>query len=876
VIQARGILFLMGAFAAAACAENLTVTLQRGAELYDGVDDVFLYSPPVVANVNYGGNSSLQAGINRWNERYAGLIRFDRGPIPPNAKVLSASLFLYEHSGDYPSEDVTIHACAIAPANAGWLEGENTGDRVPVAGTPCWTFLSYDDRPWAGAPGLDQEGADYLVPPAGSATLPKGHDGWVEFKLQPGVVQQWISQPETNAGLRLYPLEDKARGQCIVAWSSDTAENPSLRPKLVVELALDDNAWREYERARGKQRLAAIMKRADALHGKAAAFGSPPRTKAALGQLDASLAKLTQALNAPDASVDALRTAAQDLQTLEEALSRAYDNLTAARAAAANQKRGLATDYALGVADSMTNVLRLPGMFEGEFPDSATIAMARNEFEPLQIVLVPIDDPLEIVRWSATPLQGPDGAVIPAEDVAISVMGYAKKIKPAINTEVEWWPVPILDFMASVDVPAGEVQSLWVCVRTRETTPPGVYHGAIKIAPANVPAKTIGLEVEVWDFDVPKEQHLLTVWGNNEKTFRGIYGDRFDDAMAHAMFRFFLDHRLAVNTLYMPQSAGKPIVLDVGYPTLSEPAELRALWDAGSRWWNLGYLHPTFAKEAGLSFDDYIPRFIEMMRESLRVAQEAGWPKTNLAIYCFDEAKEMDAVAKAAAKLKEAFPDIALMTTAYDRSYGVKGGPLDAAMDIWCPLTPRYAEDWELIKEGRAKGKKAWWYVCCGPAGSHLNFFSQFPAIRPRLLMGAATWKYQPDGFLYYRVSGWRNYEKPIGSGPLANDYRPYYLPGPDGDGELICPGPNGPLSTLQFENIRDGIEDYEYYWVLQNLVSKVQATGRTAESEARLLTIPEDLLASLTEYTGEPARLRAERRSIAEAIVRLKNALNQ
>jgi len=42
------------------------------------------------------------------------------------------------------------------------------------------------------------------------------------------------------------------------------------------------------------------------------------------------------------------------------------------------------------------------------------------------------------------------------------------------------------------------------------------------------------------------------------------------------------------------------------------------------------------------------------------------------------------------------------------------------------------------------------------------------------------------------------------------------------------------------------------------------------------LLTIPEDLLASLTEYTGEPARLRAERRSIAEAIVRLKNALNQ
>ena len=109
------------------------------------------------------------------------------------------------------------------------------------------------------------------------------------------------------------------------------------------------------------------------------------------------------------------------------------------------------------------------------------------------------------------------------------------------------------------------------------------------------------------------------------------------------------------------------------------------------------------------------------------------------------------------------------MTTARDRSYGVKGGPIDQSIDIWCPLTPRFAQDLPVIREGRKRGKKAWWYVCCGPRGrGPLNFFSQYPAIRSRLLMGAAAWKYRPDGFLYYRISGWRHYKKkPIDSGPL-------------------------------------------------------------------------------------------------------------
>jgi hypothetical protein len=223
--------------------------------------------------------------------------------------------------------------------------------------------------------------------------------------------------------------------------------------------------------------------------------------------------------------------------------------------------------------------------------------------------------------------------------------------------------------------------------------------------------------------------------------------------------------------------------------------------------------------------------------------------------------------------VKKAFPDIVLMTTAYDNSYGVKNGPIDKSIDIWCPKTrcggggTQYVKDWKTIVKGRAAGKRVWWYVCCHPRKRNdLNFFVQLPVIRSRLLMGAATWKYKPDGFLYYRVSGWKNYKTPIDRGPLTN-WVPYYRPGPDGDGELICPGPNGPLTTLQFENIRDGIEDYEYYWVLRDRVEKARKAGKDVTAEAALFDIPKDLLSSVTSYSQDPVRLRAERRKVAEAI---------
>ena len=858
-------LIALGGLLLSVTAAPVTVTIQRQLGRPDGVVDATLYAPRSVANVNYGATTSLGAGVNRWGESYASLLRFDLGVIPSGTQVRKATVVLHRSADEYPKADQMIQLCAISLANGAWIEGDGTGERVPMAGTPSWNWRSHGKAKWVGKPGLNQPGVDFLLPAAAGRVIKVGTKGDEAFEFAPAVVRRWIADPTANAGLVIRAEKAAAKGSIAYFVSSDEPKLMALRPKLVLTLEMTDGQLSEYRTGLLQARVAILRRRLASCRKECVAAGNPPVAVQALARLEAEAARL--------AAISSLATAAAEVdatgrfQTQLEATDAFGETLLMAQA----EVRAGDAGFALSWADSGVHVFREPRLFRfrGDVPK---IHMAGNEFEAFQAVVIPIRRDLPAVTWQVGDLMAAGGQRIPAADVKVSPVGYLKTRKPAIDLPTEWVSGPILDFLETIDVAQGTLQPLWVLVRSRADTPPGIYQGTLTVTTAAGGSRALPFEVEVFGFAVPKEQHLLTIWGNNDATFKAMYGAAYDSAMAARTRDFLLEHRLAFNTLYAAQSAGKPIgpgfYTDcIGYPSLADPADLRKLWEQGSRWWSLGYLHPVFPKKAGLTMDEYIPKFIEMMRNSLAHAEAAGWPRSNLGIYFFDETKDFAALARAASKVKAAFPDIPLMTTGYDRSYGVKGGPVDQAIDIWCPLTPRFVEDMPVIEQGRQRGKKAWWYVCCGPRGKTvLNFFCQYPPLRSRLLMGAATWKYQPDGFLYYRISGWRFYKKPISSGPLTA-WEPYYQPGPDGDGELICPGPKGALSTVQFENLRDGIEDYEYWWLLRDRLRQAKAAGRDVGDAETLLAVPPSVLEHLTRYSEEPGDLRGLRLRLARAI---------
>jgi len=144
--------------------------------------------------------------------------------------------------------------------------------------------------------------------------------------------------------------------------------------------------------------------------------------------------------------------------------------------------------------------------------------------------------------------------------------------------------------------------------------------------------------------------------------------------------------------------------------------------------------------------------------------------------------------------------------------------------------------------------------------------------------MGAMAYKCQTGGFLYYSIARWPSWggvmNDPITSGPYTN-WDPRTYGNNSGDGSLFCAGADGPIPTIRTENIRDGLEDYEYLKLLADLVETLQARGSLTPEELawvnsseQLLTVPSNVVVSLTNFTRDPTALENYRGQLATNIL--------
>ena len=250
----------------------------------------------------------------------------------------------------------------------------------------------------------------------------------------------------------------------------------------------------------------------------------------------------------------------------------------------------------------------------------------------------------------------------------------------------------------------------------------------------------------------------------------------------------------------------------------------------------VGEYPPDFAQQLARRLDGYLQ---ELRKHDL--AKLAYF-------YGFDErGPEYDELIKGICKfLKQRYPEVSTLTTAgymYDKR---RQAPADYQnyMDWYCPLTPKY--DRGLSQRLRARGKQVWWYVCCGPQYPYANFAAMdYPSIEGRLLAWM-TFGFQSDGLLYWHVNYWRPNRIMADADPYL-DYKVESLAGMPGDGLLIYPTRDGPVSSIRLENIRDGLEDYDYLALLAD------AKGRAA-AEAYVMR----LVKGLTDFSRDPAGARA------------------
>ncbi len=503
-----------------------------------------------------------------------------------------------------------------------------------------------------------------------------------------------------------------------------------------------------------------------------------------------------------------------------------------------NLKINPAAKFAVAVAGACTKVFPKERPVELEARKGYEISLACNEYEGFQLIaLAPKSRALQDVEATVGKfkLQTNTQIILPENAVQAFPIGFVKTHPPAYQTDyVGWYPDPILEHLTKVNVKANEIQPFWVRVKTDRKTIPGIYSGTLTIKTANAGRVKIPLKITVWSFILPVKSKL--------KTATSVYNSPLLPDR-NKVYDFLLErYRLNPFSIYSGSAYGKPILppvddykkrLKMGlnfipmlylklprqYLHSGSPKESKKKWAKMPPEQKKHY--PEKGKKECLAYlDKLVPQFKKADIYDIAYC------------YGFDEAgpTEWPAIVDLCRAIKQKYPDLKIITTAYDSSYGTRS-ILGEVITGWIPHDNMY--NLKIAAKARKTGKEVWWYST--------RFFidaDQLWAIRSK--MGEEGYKKGVDGFLYWTVTRWNDSNKvAIIQAPYTN-WNPMTFRGHNGGGSFFCAAPNKRiLPTLRAEAIRDGIEDYEYLYILQQISGKLGNNNPLKKQANTLLHTP-------------------------------------
>jgi hypothetical protein len=324
---------------------------------------------------------------------------------------------------------------------------------------------------------------------------------------------------------------------------------------------------------------------------------------------------------------------------------------------------------------------------------------------------------------------------------------------------------------------------------------------------------------------------------------------RFDEAATYAFNLGFDSLRLS-----LPYFGSCSLEVGVIKPTLLD-------WDWGTK--------------------DYADAYENVVEAIANHLQSKGWLDESYAYWC-DEPKEewMGDVIYGMEILGAGAPDLNRLLTLNHTPNEVN---LLDNVDIWVPQ-PKYYDS-AFARERQAAGDEYWWYVSTGINHPYSNNFIDYPGVDIRARFWSA-WKFGIEGSLYWQTTYWTNALPCTTCQDPWQDAQSYSSSGSlfgNGDGRLLYPPRNwqsatgplieGPVPSQRWELIRESIEDYEYFWMLRDAKDRLKAMNPSdplVTIAEDLLSIPEDMIPSLTEYESDPKVYTEYREDVAYALIKI------
>lgn len=413
----------------------------------------------------------------------------------------------------------------------------------------------------------------------------------------------------------------------------------------------------------------------------------------------------------------------------------------------------------------------------------------------------------------------------------------------------------------AVWVDAGTTQSLWIEVEVPRDAAPGLHKGVLTVESAAGKC-TLPMELRVWDFVFPEERHqkVMQWWDFPGRGFTNLKpNDEQYWKLLERSCQFLRRYRQT--EVYLPWSIIDRATTGTGTGAWNTSVFERyadTAFECGLRAVHFASLaHHTKGQTEPDSRTDISSGNLDQLAAVQKVVERRGW-KGRVFTSVADEPFIYQETSYAAVlrRMREVAPSVGVVEAVETEQL--------PELDIYVPKLSHLNLWFPYFDALKRQGREVWFYTCCFPRGRYPNRFIDQPLIKARELHWI-SYLYGLDGFLHWGL----NWFSPDGDPYSETGRNPWGLP--PGDSQVAYPGRNGLLGSLRLCAMRDGLQDYEYLWTLEQgmrqLKEKHGPEAAWLDPRQRSLELCRRVVQSLYDHTRDPQVLFDTRAAIAREI---------
>jgi len=514
----------------------------------------------------------------------------------------------------------------------------------------------------------------------------------------------------------------------------------------------------------------------------------------------------------------------------------------------------------------------------------------RGDVESVQLIITPKED---VANYSVEvdDLFNANGKKIGKSKIEVFSQWYVN-VEGSYNTAAGngMYPDALVPFKAMRKarlntISAGMNQGLWFNITIPETADAGIYTG-IATLKLDTESYAIPIELTVYDAVMPEEVHTHSCYRIEYNNMHKAEGTNTGD-LAQAYYDFLIEKRC------MPMLPS---------PTISEDYDAFVDWlvpyaeNPKVSNYGLPYTETTDANGNPIVSRERLMELFTKMAEKNINLRQAGNENVDMfkkgLFYMgnlvdapsgekLEQVRACDLVLTeckyaVAEKYLIDYPDLyqsllevrSLVTTVYNES--LVGSDTVGGVQTWASILPSWGSEEQRQQyydrqnsTDRQGGEEAWWYGCSTPYPPLPTYHIDDELIASRILSWM-QFDYGSDGTLYWGVNN-SSSRSDLWENAVA-------YTGAMGDGSLLYPAKKfstlEPLSTLRLESIREGQEDYEYLWMIEQAIMQYNLeNGTNHDPKALMAHLYEGLYEGMRLTRGQPELFLQKRLSVLNVL---------